>query len=80
MKRLALGDALAELLDGLLADDPSHAGMRLSSLHLDLPLEVSLAWDDGRLVFLGNPRRWRLQTPFDERPGRLALSVEAVPA
>lgn len=71
MSRIPLSDALLDVLSGLAPDVGS--GARLTGLDLDLPLEVDVATRDGELVFLAHPRRWRLATVFDERPGRLSI-------
>ena len=71
--RPTLTESLVEILDGIVPPDPS---LRVTSLSLDLPLEVSLAWDeDGAPVLLAGPPRWRWPTVFDSRPGRLLLHL-----
>ena len=73
--RRPLGDTLVELLEGLVPDRAAAGGIRVARVKLDLPLEVKLAGDG---TLLGNVRRWRWPTDFDERPSRLAASFHLV--
>jgi hypothetical protein len=74
LPRLSLADTLVELLESLVPADAEGA-LRIRHVALDLPLEVAIG-PDGEL--LGNARRWRWPTDFDERPSRLAASFHMV--
>jgi hypothetical protein len=75
MPRLPLAETLVELLESLVPERAVASGIRVRDVKLDLPLELQLA-DGGEL--LGNVRRWRWPTDFDERPGRLRVSFHLV--
>lgn len=75
LPRRPLADTLVELLDGLAPARAAEAGVRVSDMRFELPLEVAFA-PDGSL--LGNVRRWRWPTDFDERPSRLAARFHFV--
>ena len=66
--RVPLAETLVELLDSLETDRAAAGGIRLGDVRLVLPLELRLG-DDGEL--LGNVRRWRWPTEFDDRPAQL---------
>jgi len=71
--RPTLTESLVEILEGFVPLDPS---LRVTSLHLDIPLEVAVELDhDGALLLLAGPPRWRWPTVFDSRPGRLDLHL-----
>lgn len=73
--RATLADSLVELVDALVPPEPS---LRLTSLTVDLPLEVALGTDNqGTPVLLAGPPRWRWSTDFDALPGRLHVHLAA---
>ena len=59
MRRNELADTLIELTRGL--DQAHAAGMSVTDLDIELPLEVTAAVAEGKLVFLASPphSRWR---------------------
>jgi hypothetical protein len=69
LPRRPLAVTLVELVEALAPARAATAGVRVTDLRFELPLEVAIA-PDGEL--LGNVRRWRWPTEFDERPSRLA--------
>lgn len=71
--RPELWSSLASLMDAL--EPPEEAGMRLSAVTLDLPLEIALRRSGDEIVVLGSPPRWRWTTAFDERPARLRVEL-----
>jgi len=73
--RLPLADTLVSLLESLETDRAAAGGVRLGDVRLALPLELKLA-PDGEL--LGNVRRWRWPTDFDDRPAQLDASFHPV--
>ncbi len=72
--RRALADTLIELLESLLPARAEEAGVRVTDVVLDLPLEVRVAGSAADPSFLADAPRWRWTTDFDERPGRLRAS------
>jgi hypothetical protein len=81
VSRLPLAETLTDVLAGVLPAAAPGAPVRITSLVVDLPLEVMLARGDGAPELLANLPRWRWTTDFDARPGRLWASfhVEAAP-
>jgi hypothetical protein len=73
--RRPLATTLVELVDDVVPER-TDAGLRVGRLRLDLPLELDLE-RDGQL--LGNVRRWRWPTDFDQPLSRLAVSFDLVP-
>src|SRR5262249_43013950 len=74
--RRPLADTLVELLESVVpAPAAPRGGIRVHDVELGLPLEMRLG-DDG--VLLGNVRRWRWPTIFDEHPSRLAASFHLI--
>ena len=71
--RPELWTSLASLMDAL--EPPEEAGMRLSAVTLDLPLEIAFRRSGDEVVVLGSPPRWRWMTAFDERPARLRVEL-----
>lgn len=74
--RRPLAETLVEMLDTMGPIRVGAAGLRISSIALDLPLEVLLTGPDDDPVLLANHPRWRWTTDFDERPGRLNALIE----
>jgi hypothetical protein len=50
----------------------------VTQLGIDVPIEVALELEHGKLIFIADLPRWRWRSDFDREPGRLALSLEAV--
>lgn len=73
MKRRPLWETLVELLDAVTAEGGTPAGLRVTGLYLDVPLEVSLGRTGAGLELLGDLPRWRWTTEFDNRQGRLQV-------
>lgn len=72
MSRIPFTDALTSLVEGLAMDRP----VRSVEVAVDIPIEVDVVDLGNGLEFLAHPRRWRLPTAFDERPGRLQFRYE----
>ncbi len=76
-----LDDTLAELVSGLGAfgargaDAFDRAGIAPRSVQLDLPVEASVEFRDGRWVVLADSPRTRLRTDFDRPQGRLKATI-----
>lgn len=75
-----LDDTLAELVSGLGAfgarsADAFRAGIAPRSVQLDLPVEASVEFRDGRWVVLADSPRTRLRTDFDRPQGRLKATI-----
>jgi len=75
LPRLPLAETLVGLLESLETDRAAAGGIRLGDVRLGLPLEVRIG-PDGEL--LGNLRRWRWPTDFDDRPAQLDASFQPV--
>jgi hypothetical protein len=62
---------------------PAGLPITVATASFDLPVEVSLRWGagggGGDVEFLADVPRWRWETAFDPRPGRLRMLLEAVP-
>jgi hypothetical protein len=71
--RPELWRSLASLMDAL--EPPAASTLRLSSVMLDMPLEIAIGQRDGEMVILGSPPRWRWTTAFDERLARMRVEL-----
>lgn len=76
MKR-RLADTLTELMEGILRAAEARAGSSVTSLRLDLPMEVELALRDGQWELHADLPGWRWQTGLEPPRGRLAVSWES---
>lgn len=57
------------------APTAAETGIRVTSLHLDVPMEVQVRQSHGELEFLADVPRWRWTTDFDRRPCRLRVTL-----
>lgn len=71
MKR-ALADMLVEVVSGLQPEGAAPL-VRVTSVYLDLPVEVGLRSTAGTLELLAELPRWRWRTDFDGEAGRLKV-------
>ena len=53
----------------------SETGIRVTSLHLDVPIQVQLREAHGEMEFLADVPRWRWTTDFDLRPCRMRVTL-----
>ena len=81
--RRPLGETLGEIAGsalGLSGGELRGAGMvRVTSIDLDLPLDLRLGCDDDGPVLIGDLPLFRLRTDFDTEPARLTISFQAKP-
>ncbi|HJQ33696.1 MAG TPA: hypothetical protein VJ866_16050 [Pyrinomonadaceae bacterium] len=73
MTRRALWETLVELIEAARPDEGAALPLRVTSLYLDVPLEVALHAAGDELELLGNLPRWRWTTAFDNRQARLQI-------
>ena len=89
MKR-PLWQTLAEVAAAVSPDEGTDL-VTVTSVWVDLPIQVSVAWRDGGsardgedplagIELLADLPAWRWTTPFDERIGRLQVSLQSQPA
>jgi hypothetical protein len=76
--RRPLSDTLVELLEGLTPARAAAGGIRVERVAFALPLELRLAGSADAPLLLGNLRRWRWPTDFDDRLNRLSASFDLV--
>ena len=74
--RRPLADTLVDLVESMTPVRAGAAGVRVSSLAIDLPLEVLLTGPADDPVLLANHPRWRWVTEFDDFSGRLAAQID----
>ncbi len=79
--RRPLGETLGELADltGALGQRGPD-GLRVRSLHLELPLDLRLGRGAAGHVVLADLPQFLTRTAFDPAPARLSLALVAVPA
>ncbi len=53
-------------------------GIRVTSLELDVPIQVQLRQSHGEIEFLADVPRWRWRTDFDVRPCRMRVTLSDV--
>jgi hypothetical protein len=76
-----LHEVLTELQDSVAPmASAAAAGMRLSAMQLDLPLDVSLRLRAGGCVLLADVPRNLADAPWQGEPTRLRLTLVATPA
>jgi hypothetical protein len=68
-----LWQTLVDLVEAVLA--PADSEIRVRDAYIDLPLEVRVQRRGNELEFLADVPRWRWETVFDEKRGRLKLKV-----
>lgn len=74
MKR-RLGETLADLVSSM-NPDTSGAGLRVSSVHIDMPVQAEVRRQGADLEVLVDVPSWRWRTVFDRQPGRLRVSLQ----
>jgi hypothetical protein len=73
--RRTLAETLVDLVDAIRTPGEP-AVLRVTSVTLDLPIQVSLRQTGTELEFLADVPRWRWITVFDEPLGRLQFYCE----
>jgi hypothetical protein len=76
MKR-PFADTLLDLVEGILRPAQDAPPVAVTSLRLDVPMEVRLGIRDGEWEFLADVPQWRWQTGWEERRGRLRVNWSA---
>lgn len=81
--RRPLGETLGEIAGsalGMTGGELRDAGMvRVTSIDLDLPLDLRLGRDADGPVLIGDLPLFRLRTAFDTEPARLTIRFQAKP-
>ncbi len=79
--RPELWETVVDLVASVLPDDEAQNVVRVTSVSLDVPIEVMMrggAKNDGEIELLAHLPRWRWTTAFDGRRGRLKLLCHEV--
>jgi hypothetical protein len=75
--RVPLAELVAGFCETARVDDEEMAGqMSVHALRLDLPVEVEVAYDGGRLAVLASPPTQRVATTFLPVFHRMSLRIE----
>jgi hypothetical protein len=68
-------ETLVEMAEAV-APTTAETGIRVTSLHLDVPIQVQIRQSHGgELEFLADVPQWRWTTEFDLRPCRMRLTL-----
>jgi hypothetical protein len=74
----AFWETLVDMAEAV-APTAGEAGIRVTSLELDVPIQVQLRQSHGEMEFLADVPRWRWTSDFDLRPCRMRVTLaEAV--
>ena len=73
-----LSEMLSDVFEAMLVGRGAPAHVTTRSLELKLPIEVSLRHIGGEQAFIADVPVWRWRTDFDQEPGRLHITWEAV--
>ncbi len=65
---------LVEMAEAV-APTAAETGIRVTSLHLDVPIQVQMRQSHEELEFLADVPQWRWTTDFDLRPCRMRLTL-----
>jgi len=74
--RRELWETLLDVAEAVQPTGEAEGVLRITGITLDLPLETQVRTRDSKLVILADLPRWRWRTTFDERPGRLLVTLE----
>ncbi len=74
--RRPLGETLAEIAGSALGIGES-ALVKITSIDLDLPIDLRLGEDTAGPVLVGDLPLFRMRTAFDTEPARLTIRFEA---
>lgn len=79
--RRPLGETLGEIAGSALGlrGGELRGGVRVTSIDLDLPLDLRLGSDADGPVLIGDLPLFRLRTAFDTEPARLVVRFQAEP-
>lgn len=71
--RRELWETISDLVGSVMPDDSAAELLRVSSVSLDVPIEVTFRRGEEGVLMLADLPRWRWTTAFDEKRGRLKL-------
>ena len=78
--RRPLGEVIVELSESLATEHVPPSLFRVTTLAVDVPIEVALERSGSDIVFVADAPRWRWRSVFDRTPGRMTLHLgEGVP-
>ena len=78
--RRLMGETLGEIVSGALdLNAAAAARVQVTSLELDLPIDVRLALDGQVPMLVGDVPLFHWRTDFDPPPARLRVTCHAVP-
>lgn len=66
---------VADLLESVTPSGPAAELLRIQSMHVDLPMDLTFRQTKEGVELLGSPPRWRLRTAFDRPPGRMRIDI-----
>jgi len=72
--RRALWETVVDLVSGIHPMDDVEMLLRVTSLSLDVPIEVAVRQTAAGLEILADLPRWRWTTAFDDQRGRLKIT------
>ena len=79
-RRRPFGDVVSSLVDALTSPELAAAGLRVTRLAVDVPVEVALERSGSEIDFIAEIPLWRWRSEFDREPGRMVLHLsEGIP-
>ena len=73
--RRHFGEVITELAASLATDHVPPEFFRVTTLVLDLPVEVALVRSGDDIVFSADVLRWRWRSDFDRTPSRIVMHI-----
>jgi hypothetical protein len=70
--RRAFWEVLVDMAESV-GPTASEAGIRITTLEIEAPLEIQLRQSGSEMQFLADVPRWRWRTDFDEKPCRMRV-------
>ncbi len=73
MNRRLLSDTLVDLAGAMVSENGAEQGVRVTGLHIDVPIEVRFENHADALDVFADLPLWRWKTGFEAPPGRLVV-------
>lgn len=77
--RRSLAETLTGLAEAMSPAPEIQEWIRVTSLTMDVPIEIAMHGQTENAELFANPPQWRWRTPFDEIPSRLRITLEEFP-